>query len=385
MLQDKIYKLEETAQKYLAERNDIIHGFVLAVASGLNMLLLGEPGVAKTYVLQILSQLMIEPKEFFAWMLTKFSTPEEIYGPLSLKALEEDRFMRNIEGKLPTARLAFIDEIFKANSGILNSLLMILNERKFNNDGKTINVPLLTLICASNEIPEENDGLSAMYDRLTLKYVVKAIHEEANFKKMLEAPIFNEERMFSLEEIYQMRDEVQKIKLSDAAYEMFISIKHKLTKEGFKVTDRTYKLSLNILKAEAWYNKHEEVKNVDLEILEHVFWSDPDTKKKIYSAILDIVNPLKNKISELYDDAVSISDELLALPMKTPEDKTKRVSRGMEVMSKLKDIKSKLKKYKNELVAAERDTTEISSIEKKVDKIQQVVFKDQMSVQGIDE
>lgn len=113
---------------YFKEREAEINGSLLAVLSGENIIFLGPPGTAKTQLAKNICQ-SIEGGKFFNYLLTSFSTPEEIFGPLSLKALEEDEFRRKIEGCLPTSHIALLDEIFKASSAILNSLLTILNER----------------------------------------------------------------------------------------------------------------------------------------------------------------------------------------------------------------------------------------------------------------
>ena len=101
----------------------------------------------------------------------RYTQPEELFGPFSLKALENDQFVRNTDGFLPTADIAFIDEIFKANSAILNTLLTVLNERKFDNGNKRFTVPLIALIGASNELPD-SDELEALYDRFIFRKMV---------------------------------------------------------------------------------------------------------------------------------------------------------------------------------------------------------------------
>ena len=128
----------------------------------------------------------IEGANYFQWLLTKFSTPEEIFGAVSLKGLEQDDYRRVTTHKLPEAHIAFLDEIFKANSSILNALLTIINERLFHNGRERIAVPLITLFGASNELPDEEE-LTALYDRFMLRFMADYISEEFRFLKMLEA------------------------------------------------------------------------------------------------------------------------------------------------------------------------------------------------------
>ena len=125
--------------------------------------------------------------QYFERLLTRFSVPEELFGPLSMVGLEKDMYVRKIDGYLPTAQVAFVDEIFKANSAILNSLLTILNERLFDNGSERIEVPLLCLVGASNELPESEE-LDALYDRFcTGSSVNKCLDGFGRFVETLEA------------------------------------------------------------------------------------------------------------------------------------------------------------------------------------------------------
>ena len=122
---------------------------------------------------------------YFQWLLTKFTTPEELFGAVSLRGLENDEYRRVTSGKLPEAHIAFLDEVFKASSSILNTLLTIMNERIFYNGTEKVRIPLISLFGASNELPSEEDELEALYDRFLLRYVVDYIKEDFRFLKML--------------------------------------------------------------------------------------------------------------------------------------------------------------------------------------------------------
>src|SRR6476646_691222 len=130
------------------ERETVIDGALAATVAGEHVLLLGPPGTGKSALVRALAAVF--QGRYFEALLTKFSTPEELFGPISLKALEQDRFERVVAGKLPEAEFAFVDECFKANSAILNSLLTLINERVFHNDGQPVKVPLVTMFGASN-------------------------------------------------------------------------------------------------------------------------------------------------------------------------------------------------------------------------------------------
>lgn len=135
------------------EREAEVEAILIAILSRQHLLMIGPSGTAKSALAVELAN-MIQDTKYFQWLLTRFSTPEELFGPLSLKDLEQGVYKRNTESKMPEVHVVFLDEIFKANSAILNSLLTIINERIFYNDGSPIPVPLMSVIGASNEYPE---------------------------------------------------------------------------------------------------------------------------------------------------------------------------------------------------------------------------------------
>ncbi|MGV8131675.1 MAG: AAA family ATPase [Candidatus Pacearchaeota archaeon] len=157
-IRNKFLKLETEMNEYLYERTDPIRGLSLGILSSSNVLLLGPPGTAKSMVVREWTKRIINAR-YFEWLITRFSTPEELLGPISFEGLKNDRHIRVTANKLPESNLAFLDEIFKGNAGILNSLLTIMNERIFFNGPNPQKIPLYCVIGSSNEIPDEEDGL----------------------------------------------------------------------------------------------------------------------------------------------------------------------------------------------------------------------------------
>ena len=179
-MREKIQTLLSHLNHGLVEREAVIKAALLAVLAGENILLIGPPGTGKSLIARRIAESLggAQQGSYFEYLLTKFSTPEEIFGPLSISALKQDVFRRNTAGYLPSVRMGFLDEIFKASSSILNALLTILNERKFHNGALVEDVPLQALIAASNELPTGQDELAALYDRFLVRGFVDYVSAE---------------------------------------------------------------------------------------------------------------------------------------------------------------------------------------------------------------
>ena len=182
--QEKLQKIRAELQHRFLERHALIDGALAALLASQHVLIIGPPGTAKSMLADELCR-RITGAHYFQWLLTKFTTPEELFGAVSLKALEADDYRRVTDNKLPEAHIAFLDEVFKSSSSILNAILSIINERVFHNGKAAAAVPLLTLFGASNELPED-DELLALYDRFLLRFAVDYIQEDFRFLHMLQ-------------------------------------------------------------------------------------------------------------------------------------------------------------------------------------------------------
>ncbi|AKB29166.1 MoxR-related protein [Methanosarcina siciliae T4/M] len=289
-LKETLLEVKSEFTNYFKEREAEINGSLLAVLSGENLLFLGPPGTAKTQLARGICQ-TIEGGNFFNYLLTSFSTPEEIFGPLSLKALEADEFRRNINGCLPTAHVALLDEIFKASSAILNSLLTILNERKYHNGREIADVPLLSVFGASNELPEEDESLEALYDRFLFRYRLSYIQDDENFKNLLfrEPDDFKPAASIQVSEIEKLRKSSNSLPVDPDVEVIITELRKNLQLQEIEISDRRWKRIVQVLKVAACSSGCPAVDRTMILLLQHMLWNLPEERETIRKTVFKLV------------------------------------------------------------------------------------------------
>lgn len=306
-MRSTILAMKEEFEGYFKERDDEINGALLAILAGEHILFLGPPGTAKTLLASKICD-TVEGGDFFYYLLTRFSTPEEIFGPLSLKSLENDEFKRKIDGCLPTAHVALLDEIFKANSSILNSLLTILNERKFHNGTNVTNVPLLSVFGASNELPEEAENLEALYDRFLFRFNVEYIKNEKNLEELIFENVddFSPSTILSLEQIQDIRDKSKSLGIPQEVKCIIQELRRELRSHDITISDRRWKKIVNTLKVAAVASGFNEIDKTTLVLLQHMLWDLPEQKETIRKMVINSIvsngvnsTKLKNDLEDL--------------------------------------------------------------------------------------
>ena len=218
------------------------------------------------------------------------------------------------EGKIPDSHIIFLDEIFKSNDGILNSLLTALNERVYTNEGQTMNIPAISFFSASNEIPDfsepENQILKPLYDRFDLKVVTEYVAEKANRQAILkqkQTPAVNANpTTITLKELCEMQNEVKRVKVPDSINELMDDILCALRRKEIHISDRKFFNYTPIVQAAAYINGHDTVSAEDLMILKNYFWTTPAERDTISDVLSEIcANPIQSRINDL----IAMADE----------------------------------------------------------------------------
>jgi len=354
--EEKLKRIREWLSAMFVERREVIDGMLTALLSRQHVLLIGMPGTAKSLMARAVCA-CISNAAYFERLLTKFSIPEEIFGAVKISALKEDRFEREIAGHLPTAHIAFIDEIFNANSSILNSLLSLINERIFYNNGSAIQCPLITLIGASNNVVDD-EGLAALFDRFILRYVVNYIQEDSNFVQMLTRQdtiehARNPPVQLTFEELIYLQAEAAKVTIEEHNLEMLVRIRNRLRDAGIVVSDRRYFQSLSVLKAYAYLNGHSALGDEDYLMLQYVLWTEPTQINKVRNLIIGLTNPYMQEAEEIYEAMLSACREL------EHGEEVHKAPLAAETVTKLNQGMKKLSVIEEKLRAERRDTTRV--------------------------
>ena len=327
-VREKFAQARKAMATALIERDEEIDLVLTALVANEHVLLVGPPGSAKSLLLDGLLAWTGGTK--FAVLLTKFTTPEEVFGPVSLAGLKEDRYVRVTAGRLPEADVCFLDEVWKASSAILNTLLKILNERSYDaGDGVARKVPLRLCVAASNEWPSPDTGkeLSALMDRFLLRTTVAPIRSRAGRQRLLwtrdHAPRFT--TAVTPTEVDQARRRAQSLPWSAEA------------KEGVRPGDRRQFKTVGVVQAFAYLTGADEVQPEHLEVARHTLWDDPlEQPQAAARVIARIANPVGMRVTQLL---LEVEEVLAATDVRNLADAARAAAKLAEIDRQLAGLR----------------------------------------------
>ena len=296
------------------EKDTEISLSLLAALAGESVILLGPPGVAKSMVARQLKTAFRDAHSF-EYLMSRFSTPDEIFGPVSIQKLKSsDTYERAVDGYLPTADVVFLDEIWKAGPAIQNTLLTVINEKLFRNGNREMHLPLKLLVAASNELPAKGEGLEALWDRFVIRIESRPIKKESNFRAML-LEVKSEERRvrnsnaITAEEYAEWSENINKIGVKEEVLDVISVIRKSLRavnvdeaaeRRNIYVSDRRWKNIARLLRTSAFMQDREEVDYCDLLPIYHCLWQEPEERDAIRTIVIRaLFAPLAEKLVEM--------------------------------------------------------------------------------------
>ena len=310
------------------EKDTEISLSLLAALAGESVILLGPPGVAKSMVARQLKTAFRDAHSF-EYLMSRFSTPDEIFGPVSIQKLKSsDTYERAVDGYLPTADVVFLDEIWKAGPAIQNTLLTVINEKLFRNGNREMHLPLKLLVAASNELLAKGEGLEALWDRFVIRIESRPIKKESNFRAMLldshadfsgstgglgHADFANNADFSELkitgEEYAEWSENINKIGVKEEVLDVISVIRKSLRavnvdeaaeRRNIYVSDRRWKNIARLLRTSAFMQDREEVDCCDLLPIYHCLWQEPEERDAIRTIVIRaLFAPLAEKLVEM--------------------------------------------------------------------------------------
>lgn len=438
MLFTKMNEIIDEINEELAEREELTECIAISLLAKKNLFILGDTGQAKSDAINKFRKRITGAKQFER-LMSKQTDEEQLFGRLNLSSLipgnmpedellEDDAYskchnkvtelyerfksdgqnstlkeaaetakelscIKHIlcaiksnspkiitEGKIPDSHIVFLDEVFKANDGILNSLLTALNEKVYTNEGQTVKIPVISFFSASNEIPDFKDSAQAilkpLYDRFELKVLTHYVAERSNRMKVLKlkagGKMCASQTNITLSELEIMQNEAESIAVPDKIFEMMDDVLCALRRNGIHVSDRKYFGFLPIVKAKAYLNGNMEVSPKDLLVLKNYFWNTPEeipVAERILTELCE--NPLGTQIADIISkagEALSLATEELELLKNETADEKDKIRPYIVFSNQMLRIYDELIKLKTDDLS-DGETCQINSAEAELEKM----------------
>jgi MoxR-like ATPase len=373
----KLQTIEHELSATLIEREEVIRAALIALLARQHLVILGPPGTAKSQLVTALASRISPPQgaglKSFTYLMTRFTTPEELFGPVSVTALKQDEYRRVTTGKLVEAELAFLDEIFKASSAILNALLKITNERLFSNGNQEIAVPLISLFAASNEMPQGNE-LEALWDRFLLRLRVGYV-SDGGFAKLIRTVAMKQNGNGQAQtllpaELADLQQSAEAVSVPATAIDLIEQLRKDLHKKGIFISDRRWGQTLDVLRGHALLEGRTAVAEDDLVFLKHCLWQSPEQQVEIGKLIARLGNPLHAKAVDLGDQAASVYQDGMQ-SHQSADDNDKKIAAAIEANGKLKAISNKLQELREQASAQGKPLDRVEKVIAQVAQMRQ--------------
>jgi MoxR-like ATPase len=331
MLHQKMIEVVQEVNKTVCEREELVDLIAIALLSRNNIFILGDTGQAKSYAVNQFRKRIVGAKQFEK-LMSKQADEEQLFGRLDITGLiRGDKPTMITAGKLPDSHIVFLDELFKAGEGILNSLLTALNERIWTNEGEAVELPVISFFSASNEIPNFNNPeekiLKPLYDRFQLKVITKYVEDKDNRLKMLKIKQSGTngvvDKTITLDELMQMQAEVCAVEIPDRINDLMDSILCELRHKKIAVSDRKYFNFASIVQAAAWLDGKHQVSEQHMLTLVNYLWNTPQEIGVVREAVEMLCN---NPISAVLDDIIASALESYE-QFDEADDKTKAIGK----------------------------------------------------------
>ncbi len=293
-LPHRLAQLARVLEERFLGKDEVVRLLCISVLAGEHAVLIGPPGTAKSALIRTFARLM--HARYFEYLLTRFTEPNEIFGPVDITAFREGRYERRTEGMLPQAEIVFLDEVFKSNSAILNALLTLLNERRYTSGGQVMRCPLLSAFGASNEVPGD-ETLTAIYDRFILRIRndnLDAYHFQDLLQRGLEHEILQmtdaeAEPLVAARELTELqRTLLQRIRFSEDFFTQYKGLVFQIRAEGVTLSDRRVVKLLKLFAASAYLDGRSQPDAGDLFVLKHV-WNSEDQAQILESIVTPVL------------------------------------------------------------------------------------------------
>lgn len=325
----------------ILERGEALRACLLALISGESVFLYGKPGTAKNMIAGWISA-AVSGARLFSCLLSQYTQPDELFGPVSIEKLQAGEREILTEGYMPQSEVAFLDEVFKAGPAILNTLLAILNERVFRNGSRIESVPTRLVIGASNELPSDESGLEAFFDRFLIRLEVRQISSKVSFAALVSGKAkqpLPPTNPLTIREVEEWQAESEKVDFPDYVYSYLFSLRLRIAESSIFVSDRRWAKAGHLLKVSAYMNGRAAVSVQDVLILENVLWSRTEERTQIVEfarkavsnelvyGSFAFVGRIKNEIVRFTTREIKTAEEFAALE--------KEIAASLEYLEKL--------------------------------------------------